>query len=67
MSRGAEKQYTEEEAIEWIDAFVAEFGVVPVSDDARGWPGPSRTVYRDRFGSWENAIREAGYEPRAQR
>ncbi len=41
MGGGREKVYSEDDLIEWIDAFVEEFGVVPSSSDIVGWPGPS--------------------------
>lgn len=63
---GREKQYTKEDCIEWLEAFVDEFGMVPTAVDIHGWPGPSLPVYRDRFGSWTKAVQEAGFEPRGK-
>jgi len=61
-SRGAPQKYTDEELLSWIDAFVNEFGVVPRSDDFRDAdPMPQSMLYNKRFGSWEEALQEAGY------
>lgn len=60
-------KYTKEEALEWIEAFVTELGVVPSAVDIRGWPGPSAQVYRTHFGTFPEAVREAGYTPRGDR
>ena len=57
-------EYSDEELLERIDAFVEEFGVVPAQSDATGWPGPSPGSYKYRFGSWTNAIKAAGHTPR---
>jgi len=62
-SKGGWKKYSDEELLEWIDAFVMEFGIPPTQPDMRGWPGPGSTVYAYRFGSVAEAIEEAGYEP----
>lgn len=59
-----EREYTDEECLEWIRSFVDHFGVVPTSDDLYGWPGPSRIIYERRWESWGEMIREAGFEPR---
>lgn len=61
---GSWKQYSREEMLEWIESFVREFGVVPTSQDITGWPGPTPQTYRLRFGTFTNAVEEAGYEPR---
>lgn len=63
-SRGEWQKISNEELLGWLDAFVREFGVVPVSQDIRSWPGPSEMTYQKRFGSLTNAIRAAGYTPR---
>ena len=65
-SHGPEPKYSREELLSWIEAFVAEFGVVPSSNDVDSWPGPSAHTYRKRFGGWREAVREAGYEPRSE-
>jgi len=57
-----QKEYTDEEMLEWINAFVSEFGYVPTGGDIDGWPGPSRPTYVKRFGSWTEAINAAGWQ-----
>lgn len=64
---GSYQEYTEEEMIEWIDAFVKEMGFIPSARHIKGWPGPSTGTYTYRFGSFTNAIREAGYTPRGEK
>jgi transcriptional regulator with XRE-family HTH domain len=61
------KEYTDDELLEWIDAFVKEFGFPPTEADTRDWPGPSGKLYEIRFGSWTNAVKEAGHTPRGER
>lgn len=56
------KEYTDEEMLEWINTFVMEFGFVPTGNDIKGWPGPSRATYSQRFGSWSDAINAAGWK-----
>ena len=63
-SRAWRGEYTDEELLGWIDAYVEEFGVPPLGNDLAGWPGPSAYFYRKRFGSVREATRAAGYEPR---
>jgi len=60
------ERVTNEDLLDWIDAFVEYFGVVPTDDDLRGWPGPSRITYQKRFGSVAQAVEEAGYERRGK-
>jgi hypothetical protein len=57
--------YTEEELLEWIHAWVDEFGFVPRATDFSGpdSPMPNKTTYHNRFGSWTEALRRAGYNP----
>lgn len=57
-------QYDRHELVEWIDAFVQEFGVVPSQADIKGWPGPCHQTYTSHFGSWTKAVKAAGHEPR---
>jgi len=64
---GREPVYSENEALEWIDTFVKEFGVVPRPVEIKGWPGPSLGVYKRIFGSWTEAVRAAGYTPLGER
>lgn len=63
---GPEREFTREEMIEWLELFVHEFGVVPAYNDLTGWPGPSGALLEYEFGSFSNAIRAAGYEPRGE-
>lgn len=60
------EKYTDDELLSWIDAYVFEFDVVPVTSDIREWPGPSPPVYRERFGSIAGAVERAGFEPRGE-
>jgi len=65
---GDYEDYSRDELIEWIDAFVHEFGIVPAYNDFCDptWPGPHNTTYERRFGSWTEAIQAAGYTPRSE-
>jgi hypothetical protein len=63
---GPEKEFSDEELCEWIDAFVDYFGIVPTAEDLEGWPGPHPMTYTNRFGSWTEAIKQAGHTPRSQ-
>jgi len=60
------KEYSDTELLEWIDAFVEQVGFVPSYRDMRGCPGPSAETYENRFGSWNDAVKAAGYEPRGK-
>jgi len=61
---GCEREYTDDELLSWIEAFYAEFGVVPRSSDFIGdGPTPSLSTYEKRFGSWCAALRKAEFEP----
>jgi len=62
-----EIEYTDDELLDWIEAFIQEFGVVPSPPDVKNWPGPSVRVYQERFGSWTVAIQQAGYTARSER
>ena len=62
-AKARNRQYSDEEMLDWIRSFALEFGVVPRPRDAMSWPGPSCHTYRLRFGSWTDAVREAGLEP----
>lgn len=62
--RSGVNSYSEEELLSWLDAFVAEFGVVPTAPDLRGGPMPSPLTYKSKFGSLAAAIEEAGYGAR---
>lgn len=62
---GRPQKYTDQEAIEWLELFAAEFGYVPKVKDIVGWPGPSGETYRRQFGSWDAALEAAGLVERA--
>jgi len=59
---GYETEYTLEEMLGWINAFVQEFGYVPTRSDIDGWPGPTPQAYAYRFGTWSDAVNEAGWK-----
>jgi hypothetical protein len=61
---GPQTGKSDDELLGWIDAFVAEFGIVPSPADFRDGPTPTPNTYRDRFGSFREAVRQAGYTPR---
>jgi hypothetical protein len=61
---GLWQKYTDEELLNWIDSFVEVFGVVPSCKDMDASPGPSARCYQRRFGSWGEAVNQAGYEQR---
>lgn len=56
------KPYTREELIEEIHR-LADGETPPTGSQMRSEGKYSKTIYRDRFGSWNEALREAGYEP----
>jgi hypothetical protein len=67
FNSGYNQWYSDEEMLEWIDAFVEMFDVVPSGTDIRGWPGPALKTYEMRFGKFTEAVREAGYTPRGDK
>jgi len=64
---GYNQWYSDEEMLEWIETFVKTFNVVPSAEDIRGWPGPVLKTYERRFGTFTEAVREAGYTPRGDK
>jgi len=57
-------RYTDDELIEWIHQLEKngkppEFGDMKDCDEA-----PSPIIYRERFGSWDDALHAAGYDSR---
>jgi len=64
---GTWQEYSDEDLLEWLDSFVEIMGVVPIEEDIYGWPGPVGQTYRQRFGTFNNAVREAGYTPRGEK
>ena len=65
--RGRSRKYSNEEMLEWIESFVETFEFVPGSRHIRGWPGPALKTYEMRFGTFTEAVREAGYTPRGDK
>jgi sulfur relay (sulfurtransferase) DsrC/TusE family protein len=56
--------FTSEELIGYIHKYYEEYGAVPKYDDFCDNPDyPSPNSYERQFGSWNNSIKEAGYEP----
>lgn len=62
--RPIQKGWTKWEIIEEIKKIVAKIGYIPTSKEVPklGYPGLNRAANR-RFGSWTNALIEAGFEP----
>lgn len=58
-----ESEYSREELLEWIQLYVREYGEVPRKEDVYSWPGPKWPAYREKFESWQRAVRLAGFEP----
>lgn len=61
-----EKMYSREQLLEFIHNWVNENGSVPTIRQFRKKNLPTSTTYSRTFGSWQNAVREAGYEPHMQ-
>jgi len=55
--------YTEEELLGEVNRLAEEVGRVPDVYDLREEGKFSKCPYRQTFGGWNNALREAGYEP----
>lgn len=56
--------YTDEELLKEINRLTDELGHPPTITEFRKYGEYSVTTYYSRFGSWKEAIKEAGYEPR---
>jgi len=68
-SAEARRMYTKEKLIEKIKEFVQKEGRVPTKNEfvkARDPSYVNHTTCRDYFGTWNNAIKAAGYEPNEQ-
>lgn len=52
------KPYSKKDLIDKIHMFYKEHGRIPLKDDFNSY-----LVYQQRFGSWNNAIKAAGFEP----
>jgi hypothetical protein len=59
-----EKEYSDQDLIEWIKSFKEELGYVPRMKDMDSCPGPHSLTYINRFGSWSKALLAAGFEGR---
>lgn len=67
-SPGEHRKYDKQELLDWIDVFVKQFGVVPSRGDfAVESPTPAPLTYKRHFGSFTEAVREAGYTPRGDK
>jgi hypothetical protein len=53
-----ERRYKDIELVERIKQFHAEHGRIPLKREFNSF-----RIFRERFGSWNNAIRTAGFEP----
>lgn len=65
-SAEARRMYTKEKLIQKIKAFVEKHGRIPAKNEfvkIRNSFYPNHTTFRDYFGTWNNAIKAAGYEP----
>lgn len=63
-SAEARRIYSKEKLIEKIKEFVQQEGRIPTKKEFANNPSyPDYVTYRDYFGTWNNAIRAAGYEP----
>ena len=56
--------YSDDELLDWVQA-LSENGEPPTSAEMDNSEGPSYTTYFRRFGSWNRAVKAAGFEPRA--
>jgi len=56
--------YTREELLNAIDRYIDEFGEQPSSADMSAAEGyPSEHTFKNRFGSWNEAVEAAGLDP----
>lgn len=58
------ERQSDEALLAEIHRLAEEKGRVPTQNDMKESENYSAIVYRDRFGSWNKAVRKAGYEPR---
>lgn len=54
---------SEEDLISELNSLAEELGHVPRKDEMRNQGKRSAAVYQERFGSWNEALRAAGFEP----
>lgn len=57
----------EEELVDELQCVSDELGKPPTISDFREWGEYSVTSYQDIFGSWDDALRAAGFEPYSER
>ncbi|MDP3093905.1 MAG: hypothetical protein Q8N16_04045 [bacterium] len=63
-SAEARRIYTKEKLLLIIREFVEKHGRIPTKNEfSHSRIYPDHMTYRDYFGSWNNAIKKAGYEP----
>lgn len=63
----ARRIYSEEKLIKKIKEFVQKEGRIPTKNEFINNPScPDYVTYRDYFGTWNNAIKAAGYKPNEQ-
>lgn len=68
-SAKARRRYTKEMLIQKIREFVEKHSRVPTKNEfvkIRNYSYPNHTTFRDYFGTWNGAIRAAGYKPNEQ-
>lgn len=58
--------YTEEELLEHLREFAEEIGKTPTTWEMEVEGPHSLPTYQNRFGSWNNALQAAGFEPRRE-
>ena len=64
-TRNTGTRYTKEEYLEFIKEYFDNHGKVPSQYDMDKLAHtPSKVGFRKRFGSWSNAVKQAGFEPR---
>jgi len=58
------ERYSDEDLLSWIEAAAEGLGYIPgyTRIQRSEWPGPSASTYERRFGSWRDAVNEAGYK-----
>jgi len=68
-SAEARRVYTKAKLIQKIRVFAGKHGRIPTKNEfvkIRNPSYPNHTTFRDYFGSWNNAIKSAGYKPNEQ-
>lgn len=57
------RNISDDELLSEIDRLAEELGDVPTADEMNKQGKYSDVVYRDRFGSWNEALQETGHDP----